>query len=338
MRHAFISGTGAFVPERVVTNQNLVDDYHIDTSHDWIVKRTGIEARRFAEPGLGPADLAVPAAKQAVERAGLALTDIDLILFATLSPEFAFPGSGVFLQEKLGLIGVPAMDIRNQCSGFVYALSTAAAMVRCGSAKHVLVVGAEVHSAALDLTTRGRAVSSLFGDGAGAVVVSATDDPSRAILRWQLGADGRHAEDLAQRVWDTRQRPFIPLDAEGNGIVKPEMMWAQMDGRAVFKNAVEKMTLTLAALCWEEKLSTDDLDYVFFHQANMRINQAVQQQLGLPDEKVPYTIHKYGNTTAATLPILLAETDAAGKLTPGKMIALVAFGSGFTWGGTLVRW
>jgi 3-oxoacyl-[acyl-carrier-protein] synthase III len=338
MRQAYISGTGAHLPPRVVKNQDLVDQYRIDTNHEWIVQRTGIEERRFAEAGLGPADLAVDAAKQAVERAGLAIGDIDFIIFATLSPEFAFPGSGVFLQEKLGLYGVPALDVRNQCSGFVYSLSIASALVRSGGAKNVLVVGAEVHSAALDLTTRGRSVSSLFGDGAGAVVVSATDDPKRGILRWQLGADGKHAEDLAQRVWDTRRRPFIPLDADGNGIVKPELMWAQMDGRAVFKHAVEKMTLTLAALCWEEKISTDELDYVFFHQANMRINQAVQAQLGLPDDKVPYTIQKYGNTTAATLPVLLAEADRAGKLVPGKLIALVAFGSGFTWGGALVRW
>jgi 3-oxoacyl-[acyl-carrier-protein] synthase-3 len=338
VRSAIISGTGAFLPPRVVTNQDLVDVFGIDTSHDWIVQRTGIEERRFAAAGLGPADLAVQACKDAVDRAKLQLKDIDLIVFATLSPEFAFPGSGVFLQEKLGLVGVPAMDVRNQCSGFMYALATAAAMVRAGSVRNALVVGAEVHSAALDLTTRGRAVSTLFGDGAGAVVVSASDEPERGILSWTLGADGRFAESLAQRVWDTRQRPFIPLDENGNGVVAPELMWAQMDGRQVFKHAVEKMCLTLVGLCWDHKLAVEDLDYVFFHQANLRINQAVQQQLGLPDAKTPSTIHKYGNTTAATLPILLAESDRAGQLTPGKQVALVAFGSGFTWGGALIRW
>lgn len=338
MRSAVISGTGSHLPPRVVTNQDLVDVYGIDTSHDWIVQRTGIEERRFAEEGIGPADLAVPAALEAIERAKLVPRDIGMIIFATLSPEFAFPGSGVFLQDKLGLHGVPAMDVRNQCTGFLYSLATAASMVKCGSAKHVLVVGAEVHSAALDLTTQGRAVSTLFGDAAGAVVVSASDDPERGILHWILGADGSHAEDLAQRIWDTRKRPFIPLDADGNGIVRPELMWAQMDGRQVFKHAVEKMCLTLAGLCWDQKVSLDELDHVFFHQANLRINQVVQGQLGLPDAKVPSTIHKYGNTTAATLPVLLSETDRAGQLTPGKLSALVAFGSGFTWGGALVRW
>jgi 3-oxoacyl-[acyl-carrier-protein] synthase-3 len=203
--------------------------------------------------------------------------------------------------------------------------------------KHVLLVGAEVHSAALDLTTRGRAVASLFGDGAGAAVISGTDQ-NRGLIGWQLGADGRYADLLAQKVWDTRQRPFIPLGPDGTGMVAPEMMWAQMDGRNVFKHAVEKMVLSLVGLLWEHKMSTDDLDLVCFHQANMRINQAVQQQLGLPEDKVPHTITKYGNTTAATIPILLAEAERGGKLRPGMNVALVAFGSGFTWGASLLRW
>jgi 3-oxoacyl-[acyl-carrier-protein] synthase-3 len=321
----------------VVTNQDLIDHYGIDTTNEWIVQRTGIEARRFADPGLGPSDLALPAAAEAIERAGLRRDEIDLIIFATLSPEHAFPGSGVYLQAKLGIPGVAAMDIRNQCSGFLYGLSTAAAMVQAG-ARNVLLVGAEVHSAALDLSTRGRGVSALFGDGAGAVVVSATEDPERGVVGWNLGADGRYADMLAQKVWDTRQRPFIPLDANGNGVVAPEAMWAQMDGRQVFKHAVEKMSVSLMALLWEHKRSTEDVDLFLFHQANLRINQAVQEALGLPAAKVPQTISRYGNTTAATLPILLAESERNGALSEGQQVALVAFGSGFTWGAALVRW
>ncbi|MBI4819939.1 MAG: ketoacyl-ACP synthase III [Deltaproteobacteria bacterium] len=338
MFNAFVSGTGFFVPPNVVTNQQLAEKYGIDTTHEWVVTRTGIEERHFAEPGLGPSDLAEPAAREAISRAGLEPKDIGMILFATLSPEYAFPGSGVFLQEKLGLEGIPAMDIRNQCSGFMYGLSTATSMVESGAMEHVLVVGAEVHSAALDLSTRGRSISSLFGDGAGAVVVSRASSDERKILGWVLGADGRYKDMLAQRIWDTRQRPFIPLDAEGNGVVKPEMMWAQMNGRAVFKHAVEKMVASVAGICWQHKVTTDDLDLVVFHQANMRINQTVQQILGLPPEKVPHTIQRYGNTTAATIPITLGECVRTGQLQPGMLVALSAFGSGFTWGAALIRW
>jgi 3-oxoacyl-[acyl-carrier-protein] synthase-3 len=335
---AYISGVGSHLPPRVITNQDLIEHFQIDTTHEWIVQRTGIEARRFAEPGLGPADLAVPAALEAIERAGLSPGQIGMIVFATLSPEHAFPGSGVYLQAKLGLPGTPALDIRNQCSGFLYGLATAVSMVESGAVEHVLLIGAEVHSAALDLTTRGRAVSSLFGDGAGAAVISATEDPHRGVIGWQLGADGRFADLLAQKVWDTRQRPFIPLGPDGTGHIQPEMMWAQMDGRNVFKHAVEKMVLSLVGLLWEHKMSTDDLDLVCFHQANLRINQAVQSQLGLPDSKVPHTIRRYGNTTAATIPILLSESERSGVLRPGMNVALTAFGSGFTWGSALLRW
>lgn len=338
MPRAYVAGTGKFLPSRIVTNQILVDEYGIDTSDAWIVQRTGIRERRFAEAGLGPADLAYPAALEALKSAEMEPSELDMIVLATLSPEFAFPGSGVLLQAKLGLTSVPAMDLRNQCSGFVYALSVASAMIESGSVKNVLVVGAEVHSAALDLTTRGRNVSTIFGDGAGAVVLKATDDMTHGVLRWQLGADGRYAEALAQRVWDTRARPFIPLDAEGNGKIPPEMLWAQMDGRIVFKHAVERMAGQLLALCWDHKIALDELDLVFFHQANMRINHAVRESLGLPEAKVPSAVETYGNTTAATIPILLDDARRTGRVKRGDLVALVAFGSGFTWGGALVRW
>jgi 3-oxoacyl-[acyl-carrier-protein] synthase-3 len=341
--NAYISGTGFYVPPRVVTNDDLRTQYGIETDNEWIVKRTGIEERHFAEAGLCSSDLAVPAVERALVSAGLQKTDLDLIVFCTLSPDMAFPGSGVFLQRKLGLLDgptpkfVPAMDVRNQCSGFIHGLAVATGMIRGGMAKHIVVVGAETHSAALDLSTRGRTVSSLFGDGAGAAIVSATDD-DRGVRGCWMGADGRHAEVLCQRVWDMSRRPYIKVDADGNGIVPSEEMWAHMDGKTVFKHAVEKMILVLMQALWETKTELKDVDLFVFHQANMRINQYIAQQLGLPEDKVVHNIQRYGNTTAATIPILLAESVASGKLKPGMKVACVAFGSGFTWGASLIDW
>jgi 3-oxoacyl-[acyl-carrier-protein] synthase-3 len=341
--NAYISGTGFYVPPRVVSNDDLRAQYGIDTTHDWIVQRTGIESRRFADEGVGSSDLAVDASKAALASAGLDAKDLDMIVFATLSPDHCFPGSGVFLQEKLGVCAgdtpkfVPALDIRNQCSGFVYGLATASSMVKSGMCKHVLLVGAETHSAALDLSTRGRTVSSLFGDGAGAVIVSATDQ-DRGVRGTWLGADGRFALNLCQKVWDIKKRPFIPMNAEGVGQVAAEMAWAHMDGKVVFKHAVEKMCLALMQACWQLQVDVKDIDLFLFHQANMRINQYVAQQLNLPEERVLHNIQRYGNTTAATIPILLAEAVESGKLTRGKRVAMVAFGSGFTWGSAVVDW
>ena len=326
-----------------MTNDQLAKDYHIDTNDEWIRQRTGIEERRFAEDGIGPSDLAVHAAEAAITKAGLKKTDLDMIIFATLSPEHAFPGSGVYLQHKLGLTEgenakfVPALDVRNQCSGFLYGLATASSMVKSGGVKHVLLVGAEVHSAALDFSTRGRSVASLFGDGAGAVVVSATDE-DRGVRGWYLGADGRYANALCQKVWDMSKRPFMTQNAEGVGQVQPEMMWAHMEGRLVFKNAVERMIGALMQAFQDQKLTIDDVDLFLFHQANLRINQYVQEQIGLPEDKVMHNIQRYGNTTAATLPILLAEAEQQGRLKRGMKVALVAFGSGFTWGSAIIDW
>lgn len=342
MTNAVISGTGFYVPPRVVTNDDLVA-LGVDTTHEWIVQRTGIEARRFADEGVGTADLALPAARDAIASAGIAPNELDLIVLATLSPDMAFPGSGVLLQQKLGLCDgadaklCGALDVRNQCSGFVYGLHVATGLVKSGSAKHVLVVGAETHSAAIDVSARGRTVSSLFGDGAGAVVVSATDE-DRGVRGTWVGADGRFAETLCQKVWDIRKRPFIPVDAAGVGQVEPSMMFAQMDGRTVFKHAVEKMCRALMQACWSTGTDTKQIDLFFFHQANMRINQFVAKQLGLPEDKVVHNIQRYGNTTAATIPIMLAESVRDGRLKRGMKVAMVAFGSGFTWGSAIVDW
>lgn len=341
MRNAFISGTGFYAPPRVVTNDDLRTVYGIDTTHDWIVQRTGIEERHFADEGVGTADLAVPAAEEALRRAGLEKKDIDLIIFCTLSPDAVFPGSGVFLQKKLGLcdIGrfIPALDIRNQCSGFLYGLSTANAMVRSGQYNNVLLIGAETHSAALDLSTRGRQVASLFGDAAGAVVVSATEE-NRGIRTVHLGADGRFAEILCQRVWDITKRPFLPQNADGVGQVAPEMMWAQMDGKQVFRHAVERMIGSLMQVMQTQNITLKDIDLFTFHQANLRINQYIQQHIGAPEEKFVNNIQRYGNTTAATIPGLLHEAVLADRLKPGMKVAMVAFGSGFTWGASIVDW
>lgn len=343
MPNAYISGTGMYVPPRRVTNDDLAKTYGIDTTHDWIVQRTGIEERRYADDGVGTSDLAVEAAKQAIERAGIKKTDLDMIIFATLSSEHCFPGSGVYLQQKLGLCDgadakfVPALDVRNQCSGFLYGLATATSMVKSGACKHVLVVGAEVHSHALDLSTRGRTVASLFGDGAGAVIVSATDE-DRGIRSWHLGADGRYADVLAQRIWDIRKFPFIPQNEQGVGQVQPEMMWAQMEGKLVFRNAVERMMTVLMEACVKNGITGQDIDLFVFHQANLRINQYLQQHLGIPDDKVIHNIQKYGNTTAATIPTLLAEAEQSGKLKRGMKVAMIAFGSGFTWGCAIADW
>ena len=343
MPNAFISGTGFHVPPRIVTNDMLAAEYGVDTTNEWIVQRTGIEARRFAEEGLGTADLALPAAQMALEAAKLRPHDLDMIILATLSPEHAFPGSGVYLQQKLGLCDgpdakfVPALDVRNQCSGFLYGLATGTSMVKSGGARHVLVVGAETHSAALDFSARGRTVSSLFGDGAGAVVVSATDE-DRGVRSWHLGADGRHADVLSQKVWDIRKRPFIPLDEDGVGQVAPEYIWAKMEGKLVFKNAVERMMQVLMEACIKNGITGQDIDLFVFHQANLRINQYLAQHLGIPDEKLVHNIQRYGNTTAATIPILLAESERNGKLKRGMKVALVAFGSGFTWGAAVIDW
>jgi 3-oxoacyl-[acyl-carrier-protein] synthase-3 len=317
MRNAIISGTGFYAPPRVVTNDDLKNTYGIDTTHEWIVQRTGIEQRRFADEGVGSSDMAVHASEQAITAAGLSKRDIDLIIFCTLSPDHTFPGSGVALQKKLGLceLGrfVPALDVRNQCSGFLYGLSVAQGLVRSGTYNHVLLVGAETHSAALDLSTKGRQVASLFGDGAGAVVV-------------------------CQKVWDITKRPFIPQNEQGVGQVVPEMMWAQMDGKQVFRHAVERMVGSLMQVMSEEKITLKDIDLFVFHQANLRINQYIQQHIGAPEEKFVNNIQRYGNTTAATIPSLLFESEQSGKLQRGMKVAMVAFGSGFTWGAALVDW
>lgn len=341
MLNAYISGTGFFAPPRVVTNDDLRHVYGIDTSDEWVEQRTGIKERRFADEGVACSDLALRASEQAIERAGLQKSDIGMIIFCTLSPDQHFPGSGVTLQQKLGLCDagrfIPCMDIRNQCSGFLYGLSTASALVQTGVHKHILLVGAEVHSSALDLTTRGRTVGVLFGDAAGAVVVSATEE-NRGVRGTYLGADGRHADVLSLKIFDITKKPYIPIDAEGVGHVEVASMYPQMEGKQVFKHAVMRMLGVMMETFQKHRLTVNDVDLFCFHQANLRINQHIQQQIGAPPEKFINNIQRYGNTTAATLPSLLFEAEESGRLKRGMKVVLVAFGAGFTWGCSVIDW
>jgi 3-oxoacyl-[acyl-carrier-protein] synthase III len=342
--NATITGTGFYVPPRVVTNDDLIREYGIETSDEWIQQRTGILERRFAEPGVGSSDLALEASTMALADAGIVARDLDMIIFATLSPDHCFPGAGVYLQDKLGLCSgdnvkyVPCLDIRNQCSGFLYGTQVATALIESGQCRQVLLVGAETHSHALDLSTRGRTVASLFGDGAGAVVFSATDE-DRGVRGVWLGADGSHADVLTQRIWSIERFPFVELDEHGWGRVPPDDLFAQMDGKTVFKHAVTKLTGALMQALGETNTKLDDIDLFVLHQANKRINEYVANKLlKVPEHKVLHNIERYGNTTAATIPILLAEAVREGSLKPGMKIALAAFGSGFTWGSAIIDW
>lgn len=332
MVRSAILGVGHYVPTKVVTNDDLAK--LMPTSDEWIQQRTGIKERRFIEhDGIGASDLAVPAAKMALERAGRTAADVDMILFATLSPDVTFPGPGCFLADKLGLHGVPALDVRNQCSGFLYSLSVADAWVRVGAYKNILVVGAEVHSTGIELNERGRDVAVLFGDGAGAALVGPSPSEDRGLLSIALHADGAGAKDL-----------WIPAPASmrSPSRITHEMLdrgeqYPHMNGKQVFRWATEKMPEVSVEVLKAAGMTVADVDLFVPHQANMRINQLVAQKLGIPQEKVVHNIERYGNTTAATIPIGLSEAFADGKLGEGKTILSSAFGSGYTWAAAVLR-
>ena len=329
-RGSRIAGMGHYVPERVVTNDDLRQ--WMDTTDEWIVQRTGIRERRWVEGDVGAAELGERAAREALAEAGLTPGDIDLILFATLSPDLNCPGSACLLQDRLGIPGVPAMDIRNQCSGFLYSLSTADAWIRAGMAERVLVVGAEVHSTGLDLSTRGRDVTVLFGDGAGAAVVTATDG-DRRILGSKLGADGRYARILMVEAPASSLNPRLT-----HAMLDEGRHYPHMDGKAVFKQAVETLPAVIRTLLAEQGVALSEVALLVPHQANMRINEMVVRQLGFPPDRVVHNIQRYGNTTAASIPIALHEAAQQGRIQPGELVLLAAFGAGLTWGASLVRW
>ncbi len=331
--NARILGLGHHVPERVVTNDDLTR--LMDTSDEWIRQRTGIRQRHFVTADAGPADLALPAARDALRAAGVAASDLDLILLGTLSPDIDFPASANLLQRHLGVRGVPAMDVRNQCSGFLYMLAVADKFIRTGGARHVLVVGAETHSTGLDLTTAGREVAVIFGDGAGAVVLGAERDPRRGILSTHLHSEGRFAEKLMVEVPTSRVRPRVTLDMlSGPG----SRLWPRMEGRYVFKHAVTRFPEVILEALGAHGYGPADLDLLIPHQANLRISQMVAAALDLPDEKVFNNIDRYGNTTAASIPIALHEAVESGRVRDGMLVCLAAFGAGFTWAAALMRW
>ncbi|MCZ2355347.1 MAG: ketoacyl-ACP synthase III [Bacteroidia bacterium] len=327
MPYAHITGTGFYLPPKVVTNDDMSKIY--DTSDEWIVERSGIKERRFIEGELGPSDLAIPAVEMALEEAGITKEDVDLLVFATLSPECWFPGSGCFLQAKMGFPNIGAIDIRQQCTGFVYGLSIAEQYIKNGVFQHIVVVGAEVQSTTIDTSPEGRTVGVLFGDGAGAVVVSAKDTPG-GILSTHLHAQGKYAKELCVPEPTSTRNPKVSPGGKG--------LHAYMNGREVFRHAATRFPEVIREAMEKHHWSNDDIDLIVPHQANLRISQKVAEIMNIPMEKFFSNIHKYGNTTAASIPICIAEAKREGKIKPGDKIILASFGSGFTWASAAIQW
>ncbi|MDG1023209.1 MAG: ketoacyl-ACP synthase III [Flavobacteriaceae bacterium] len=335
MYNSKIIGLGKFLPDNVVTNADL--EKTMDTSNEWIIERTGIEARRHILKGdkEGTASMGIKAAKVALERAQLKAQEIDLILFATLSPDYYFPGSGVLVQDALEIPDCPAMDIRMQCSGFVYAVSTADQFIKTGMYKNVLVIGSEYHSGGLDMTTRGRNISVIFGDGAGAVVMTRAENNETGILSSHLHSEGKYAEELSLIGPNTGR--WVPEIMEAND---PDDIsyYPYMNGQFVFKNAVVRFAEVINEGLQKTGWTADQIGMLIPHQANLRISQFVQRKFGLSDDQVYNNIQRYGNTTAASIPIALTEAWEEGKIVPGTKVVLAAFGSGFTWGSVMIQW
>ncbi|MGB5191500.1 MAG: beta-ketoacyl-ACP synthase III [Polyangiales bacterium] len=329
-RTAFL-GMGHYVPPKVVTNDDLAKLF--DTSDEWIQQRTGIKERHYIDQdGTGPSDLAVPAVQMACKNAGIEVSQIDAIIFATLSPDYTFPGSGVLLGDKLGLPGVPALDVRNQCSGFLYGLQVADAWIRCGMYKCVCLVGGEVHSTGIDFSDEGRDVTVLFGDGAACAILGPTEDDQAGVLDVEIHADGSGAKELWLEAPASAHIPRITHE-----MIDERRVWPSMNGRQVFRWATSKMPEVSLSVLQRNGVTPADLDLVVPHQANKRINELVGQKLEIPPEKVVHNIQKYGNTTAASIPLALSEAIQEGRAKKGDLILMPAFGSGFTWGAALVR-
>jgi 3-oxoacyl-[acyl-carrier-protein] synthase-3 len=326
-----ITGAGFHVPERVVKNQDL--EQVMDTTDAWIVERTGIRERRFVEPGVGSTELAAEAARKALADAGKKVEDVDFIVFATITRDYVFPGCGTLLQERLGLPTIGALDVHNACSGFVYGLASADAFVRVGAYRCVLLIGAEVQSTGLDMSTRGRDMAVLFGDGAGAVVLEPSSDDDHGVLSWVLHGEGQHAKEL----WAEAPSSLI------SGRLTAEMMaegrhYPQMSGRQVFKHATTRFPEVILEALEKAGQKLEDVALVVPHQANKRIADAVGQRLGVPAERIYQNIQRYGNTTAASIPIALAEARQEGRIKPGDLVVIAAFGAGFAWGAAVIRW
>lgn len=336
MYNSRIRGLGHYVPENIVTNNDL--SKRMDTNDEWIQERTGIQERRHVVRGDGntTTSMGVKAARVAIERAGISTDEIDFVIFATLSPDYYFPGPGVLVQRDLGLRTVGALDIRNQCSGFVYALSIADQYIKTGMYKNILIIGSELHSYGLDMTTRGRGVSVIFGDGAGAAIITREDNPAKGILSTHLHAEGQHAEELALTAPGMGTRWVTDIIKDNNP--EDESYYPYMNGQFVFKNAVVRFSEVIMEGLDKNKLNVSDINMLIPHQANLRISQFIQQKFKLTDDQVFNNIQKYGNTTAASIPIALTEAWEQGKIKEGDLVVLAAFGSGFTWGSVIMRW
>ncbi|HEY6561210.1 MAG TPA: beta-ketoacyl-ACP synthase III [Polyangiaceae bacterium] len=331
MMRSAILGVGSYVPSRVVTNDDLAK--LMTTTDEWIFQRTGIKERRFIEhSGIGASDLALPACQAAMEHARVSPDEIDAIIFATLSPDFNFPGSGCLLGDKLGMPGKPALDVRNQCSGFLYGLSVADAWIRCGMYEKVLVVGSEVHSTGVEFNDRGRDVAVLFGDGAGAVVVGRSRDDEHGLLSMCLHADGSAAKELWLELPASAYMPRLPQEMMAEGRQYP-----RMNGKQVFRWATERMPEVALEALEKADLTIADVDLFVPHQANMRINQLVAWRLEIPEEKVLHNIEKFGNTTAATIPMALDRAFKEDRIHAGSVVLFAAFGAGFTWAAGVVK-
>ena len=334
LKRARIASAGMCVPDQVITNDDL--SARMDTTDEWIQQRTGIKERRWIEPGQTPSDLADGACRQALERAGYDVADIDCILLSTLSSQHDFPGTSFFLHEQMNAGTIPCIDLRAQCTGFLYALQFAHSLVMSGQYQRILVVGCEVHSTGIDISTEGRNVAVIFGDGAGAVIVEANDeddDPSE-ILSVKLHAEGKHA----RRLWIEG-----PSSAEWPVRITHEMIdekrhFPRMEGGYVFKHAVTRMPEVLDEALEDAGIKLADVSLFLFHQANLRINEAVASRLEIPPRKVFNNIQRYGNCSAASIPMLLAEVQEQGLAERGQLICMTGFGSGFTWGSAILRW
>lgn len=335
MYNSKISGLGFFVPDNVVTNDDL--SKIMDTNDAWIQERTGIKERRHVVKGEDTTtSMGVKAARIAIERAGIDKNDIEFIVFATLSPDYYFPGPGVLVQRDLGLPTVGAIDVRNQCSGFIYGISLADQYIKSGMYRNILVIGSELHSHGLDMTSRGRGVSVIFGDGAGAVVLTREENREKGILSSHLHSEGQHAEELSLIAPGMGKRWITDILKDNDP--NDESYYPYMNGQFVFKNAVQRFSEVIMAGLEANKLKTTDIDMLIPHQANLRISQFIQKKFALPDEKVYNNIMRYGNTTAASIPIALTEAWEEGRIKAGDLVVLAAFGSGFTWGSIIIRW
>ena len=331
MPNPYISGTGFYLPPRIVTNDEL--STYMDTSDEWIQERTGIKERHYVEKGEGPSDIAIPATKQALNAAGLKVSDIDFIIFATSTPDFYAPGSGCLLQEKMGFNEIGALDIRVQCSGFIYGLSIAEQYIRTGTFKNILLIGAEVQSTAMDLTNAGRDTAIIFGDGAGAAIISSTDE-DRGVLSTHMHSEGKYLKEL----WLESPASNAGYPRINGEVLDEGKQFLKMNGKEVFRHAVTRFPEVINEALEANNLTSENIDLLIPHQANLRITQMVQKRLSLRNEQVFSNIHKYGNTTAATIPIALAEAFNEGKIKDGDLLVLAAFGAGFTWASAIMKW